>query len=100
MLRWSITLFIIALIAAVLGFGGIAGAAAGIAENFSIGNLTPASAASMEWQGGPAARSRALSAYFLVRVRYFAVMPTFCRQQRVVSLLERASCGEPVAATV
>ena len=25
MLRWSITLFIIALIAAVLGFGGIAG---------------------------------------------------------------------------
>ncbi len=32
MLRWSVTLFIIALVAAVLGFGGIAGAAAGIAK--------------------------------------------------------------------
>jgi len=32
MLRWSITFFIIALIAAVLGFGGIAGSAIGIAK--------------------------------------------------------------------
>ncbi len=34
MLRWTITFIIIALIAAVLGFGGIAGAAAGIAKIF------------------------------------------------------------------
>lgn len=32
MLRWSISFFIIALIAAVLGFGGIAGAAVGISK--------------------------------------------------------------------
>ncbi|MGH7839030.1 MAG: DUF1328 domain-containing protein [Candidatus Binataceae bacterium] len=32
MLRWAIGFFIIALIAAVLGFGGIAVAAAGIAK--------------------------------------------------------------------
>ena len=32
MLRWVIGLFILALIAAVLGFGGIAAAAAGIAK--------------------------------------------------------------------
>ncbi len=32
MLRWIITFLVIALIAAVLGFGGIAGAAAGIAK--------------------------------------------------------------------
>jgi uncharacterized membrane protein YtjA (UPF0391 family) len=32
MLRWAIAFFIIALIAAVLGFGGIAIAAAGIAK--------------------------------------------------------------------
>lgn len=32
MLRWSITFLIIALIAAVLGFGEIAGAATGIAK--------------------------------------------------------------------
>ncbi len=34
MLRWSITLFVVALIAAILGFGGIAGAAVGIAKIF------------------------------------------------------------------
>jgi len=34
MLRWTITFIIIALIAVVLGFGGIAGAAAGIAKIF------------------------------------------------------------------
>lgn len=32
MLSWALTFFIIALIAAVLGFGGIAGAAVGIAK--------------------------------------------------------------------
>lgn len=32
MLRWTITFVIIAIIAAVLGFGGIAGAASGIAK--------------------------------------------------------------------
>ena len=32
MLRWSITFFIVALIAAILGFGGIAGTAVGIAK--------------------------------------------------------------------
>lgn len=34
MLDWTITLLIIALIAAVLGFGGIAGAAVGVAKIF------------------------------------------------------------------
>lgn len=34
MLSWAITFFIVAIIAAALGFGGIAGAAAGIAELF------------------------------------------------------------------
>lgn len=32
MLGWTLTFFIIALIAAALGFGGIAGASAGIAQ--------------------------------------------------------------------
>ncbi len=32
MLSWAITFLVIALIAAVLGFGGIAGASAGIAK--------------------------------------------------------------------
>ncbi len=34
MLRWSITFFVVAIIAAILGFGGIAGAAVGIAKIF------------------------------------------------------------------
>lgn len=34
MLRWSITFFVVAIIAALLGFGGIAGAAVGIAKIF------------------------------------------------------------------
>ena len=34
MLDWTITLLIIALIAAVLGFGGIAGTAVGLAKIF------------------------------------------------------------------
>lgn len=32
MLNWAVTFFIIALIAAIFGFGGIAGASAGIAK--------------------------------------------------------------------
>jgi uncharacterized membrane protein YtjA (UPF0391 family) len=32
MLSWAVTFFVIALIAALLGFGGIAGAATGIAK--------------------------------------------------------------------
>ncbi|MGJ8678549.1 MAG: DUF1328 domain-containing protein [Akkermansiaceae bacterium] len=32
MLHWSLTFLVIAIIAAVLGFGGLAGAAAGIAK--------------------------------------------------------------------
>lgn len=32
MLRWSVTFFIIAIIAAILGFGNIAGTATGIAK--------------------------------------------------------------------
>ncbi|MCA0235911.1 MAG: DUF1328 domain-containing protein [Bacteroidetes bacterium] len=32
MLRWSVTFFVIALIAAVLGFGGLAGSAAYLAK--------------------------------------------------------------------
>lgn len=39
MLSWAIGLFIIAIIAAVLGFGGIAGAAAGIAQVLFFGFL-------------------------------------------------------------
>ncbi|MFV1885309.1 MAG: DUF1328 domain-containing protein [Balneola sp.] len=34
MLRWSIIFFVVALIAAILGFGGIAGTAVGIAKIF------------------------------------------------------------------
>ena len=34
MLNWAITFFVIALIAALLGFGGVAGTAAGIAQVF------------------------------------------------------------------
>jgi uncharacterized membrane protein YtjA (UPF0391 family) len=32
MLRWSVTFFIIAIVAAIFGFGGIAASAAGIAK--------------------------------------------------------------------
>ncbi|MBT8186166.1 MAG: DUF1328 domain-containing protein [Croceitalea sp.] len=32
MLRWTITFFFIAIVAAIFGFGGIAGASAGIAK--------------------------------------------------------------------
>ncbi|MBX3054756.1 MAG: DUF1328 domain-containing protein [Caldilineaceae bacterium] len=32
MLRWAVIFLVVALVAAVLGFGGIAGAAAGIAK--------------------------------------------------------------------
>ena len=37
MLSWALTFFIIALIAAILGFGGIAGTAAGIAKIIFFG---------------------------------------------------------------
>ena len=37
MLNWTIAFFVIALIAAVLGFGGIAGAASGIAQVLFFG---------------------------------------------------------------
>lgn len=37
MFSWALTFFIIALIAAVLGFGGLAGAAAGIAKIIFFG---------------------------------------------------------------
>lgn len=37
MLNWSLTFFVIALIAAVFGFGGIAGSAAGIAKFLFFG---------------------------------------------------------------
>lgn len=37
MFSWAITFFIIALVAAVLGFGGLAGAAAGIAKLIFFG---------------------------------------------------------------
>ena len=39
MLYWTIAFFIIALIAAVLGFGGLAGAATGIAQILFVGFL-------------------------------------------------------------
>lgn len=39
MLRWAAIFFIVALVAAVLGFGGIAGTAAGIAEILFFGFL-------------------------------------------------------------
>jgi uncharacterized membrane protein YtjA (UPF0391 family) len=34
MLSWAITLFVIAIVAAILGFGGIAGSAAALAKIF------------------------------------------------------------------
>ena len=39
MLYWALIFFIVALVAAFLGFGGIAGAAAGIAEILFFGFL-------------------------------------------------------------
>jgi len=39
MLRWAIAFFIIAVIAALFGFGGIAGAATGIAQLLFFGAL-------------------------------------------------------------
>ncbi len=36
MLRWALAFFVIAIIAAILGFGGIAVAAAGIAKDFVL----------------------------------------------------------------
>jgi uncharacterized membrane protein YtjA (UPF0391 family) len=39
MLRWAIIFFIIALLAAIFGFGGIAGAATSIAQILFVGFL-------------------------------------------------------------
>lgn len=39
MLRWALIFFVVALVAAVFGFGGIAGTAAGIAEILFYGFL-------------------------------------------------------------
>jgi uncharacterized membrane protein YtjA (UPF0391 family) len=39
MLKWALAFFVLALIAAVFGFGGIAGASAGIAKILFIGFL-------------------------------------------------------------
>lgn len=39
MLHWAIIFFVVALIAALLGFGGIAGASAGIAQMLFVGFL-------------------------------------------------------------
>ena len=39
MLNWALTFFVIAIVAAILGFGGIAGSAAGIAQILFIGFL-------------------------------------------------------------
>ncbi len=36
MLSWAITFLLVAIIAAVLGFGGVAGAAAGIAKTLFV----------------------------------------------------------------
>ena len=42
MLKWSLTFFVIALIAGLLGFTGIAGTAMGIAKLFFVLFLIPA----------------------------------------------------------
>lgn len=39
MLRWALIFFVVALVAALFGFGGIAGSAAGIAEILFYGFL-------------------------------------------------------------
>ena len=52
MLSWALMFFIIALIAATLGFGGIAGAAAGIAKIlFFVFLLAFAVSLAMGWAG-------------------------------------------------
>lgn len=45
MLRWALIFFVVALIAAFFGFGGIAGAAAGIAKILFFGFLIVAAIA-------------------------------------------------------
>jgi len=39
LLKWALGFFVVAIVAAVLGFGGIAGAASGIAQILFIGFL-------------------------------------------------------------
>lgn len=45
MLRWALIFFVVALVAAFLGFGGIAGTAAGIAKILFFGFLIVAAIA-------------------------------------------------------
>ncbi len=45
MLKWALIFFIVALIAALFGFGGIAGTAAGIAKILFVGFLIVAAIA-------------------------------------------------------
>ena len=45
MLRWALIFFVIALVAAVFGYGGIAGASAGIAKMLFIGFVVVAAIA-------------------------------------------------------
>jgi uncharacterized membrane protein YtjA (UPF0391 family) len=45
MLYWALVFFVLALVAALLGFGGIAGAAAGIAKILFFGFLVVAAIA-------------------------------------------------------
>lgn len=45
MLRWALIFFVVALIAALFGFGGIAGTAAGIAKILFVGFLIVAAIA-------------------------------------------------------
>lgn len=52
MLSWALLFFIVALVAAVLGFGGIAGAASGIAQLLFFGFLILAVVVLITGRGG------------------------------------------------
>lgn len=54
MLSWALLFFIIALVAAVFGFGGIAGAASGIAQLLFFGFLILAVIVLITGRGGNA----------------------------------------------
>lgn len=51
MLSWALFFFVVAIIAAVLGFGGIAGAASGIAQLIFVGFLILAVVALLTGRG-------------------------------------------------
>ncbi len=55
MLSWAITFLIIALIAAVLGFGGIAGTAVGIAKILFVVFIVASSPSRSSWADAPRA---------------------------------------------